>query len=221
MKHLLIYLLVFSPLYAFTQLKNIVLEDKPIPKPQQIDQQIKDFNSSQTQFATLNSTAQDFFYWVNYSRVNPKRFWDSVVTPILETFPTLKSSYSQSLKEDLYNQLPLPLLSLNNKLIFTAQGHANDIGTNNGTPGHISTDGRTFTDRIKTEGIKYCGGENVSVGDVDPILSIVLLYIDYGIPTLGHRKALLNTSYVETGIGVAPYGKDGSIFIVQDFSCKQ
>ncbi len=221
MKHLIICLLVFTPLIAFTQLKNIVLEDKPIPKPLQLDQQITDYNQAQNGFKTLTTITQDFYYWVNYSRINPKRFWDSVVTPILESFPTLKSSYSQSLKKDLYDQTPLPPLALNAKLMQTAQNHALDICTNNGKPGHISTDGRTFTDRIKAIGIKYCGGENVSVGDVDPILSIVLLYIDYGIPTLGHRKALLNTSYLETGIGVAPYGKDGSIFIVQDFSCKQ
>ncbi len=221
MKHLITCLLAITPIFAFTQLKNIVLEDKPIPKPAVIDQQIKDFNTAQNQFTSLTTTAQNFFYWVNYSRINPKRFWDSVVTQILETFPSLKSTYSESLKNDLYNQTPLPPLTLNAKLVQTAQNHALDICTNNGNIGHVSTDGRTFSDRIKAVGIKYCGGENVSVGDVDPILSIVLLYIDYGIPTLGHRKALLNTSYLETGIGVAPYGKDGSIFIVQDFSCKQ
>lgn len=209
------------PLLALGQFKNIVLEDKPIPKPVLIDQTITNYNQSQQAFKTLNPTATDFLYWVNYSRTNPKRFWDSVVTPILESFPSLKSSYSESLKKDLYEQTPLPPLILNPILILTAQNHANDICNNNGIPGHVSTDGRTFNDRVKAVGIKYCGGENVSVGDVDPILSIVLLYIDYGIPTLGHRKALLNITYVETGIGVALYGKDGSTFIVQDFSCKQ
>jgi uncharacterized protein YkwD len=76
-------------------------------------------------------------------------------------------------------------------------------------------------DRLKTAGIKYCGGENVSLGDTDPILSLVLLYIDYGLPTLGHRKALLNSTYTETGIGVANYGTGKTLFIVQDFSCTQ
>jgi len=221
-KHFIILLLAILPFSkTIAQQKNVVLEDKPIPKPTVLDSKIVLWNQSQDNFNKLAATAKDFFYWVNYSRANPKRFWDSVVVPILETFPSLKSSYSESLKQDLYNQAELQPLKLNSNLLQTAQSHATDIGTHKGKPGHTSTDGRTFIDRIKAVGIKDCGGENVSIGDVDPVLSIVLLYIDYGIPTLGHRKALLNPNYVETGIGVSTYGNDGSIFIVQDFSCKQ
>jgi hypothetical protein len=52
-------------------------------------------------------------------------------------------------------------------------------------------------------------------------MSLVLLYIDYGLPNLGHRKSLLNADYVETGVGVSPYGDTDSIFIVEDFACAQ
>src|SRR6202012_2651316 len=155
---------------------------------------------------------------INFTRNNPKGFWDSVVSPILQTFHTLKSSYTESLKRDLYSQPQLPLLTLNPKLMSTALNHSKDISIHQAQPGHISTDGRTFTDRIKAAGIKYCGGENVSFGAVDPLLSLVLLYIDYGIPTLGHRRALLNPDYVVTGIGVTNYDTPGNLFIVQDFS---
>jgi hypothetical protein len=220
-KHLIIILLATLPLLTLSQQKNVILEDKPVPKPIAIDAKIDAWNKLQPGYSNLTANAKDFLYWVNYSRTNPKRFWDSVVTPILQTFTNLKSSYSESLKNDLYNQPQLPLLKLNPTLINTAQSHATDIGTHKGKPGHTSTDGRTFSDRLKVAGIKNCGGENVSIGNVDPILSLVLLYIDYGIPTLGHRKALLNPTYLETGIGVADYGDDGSLFIVQDFSCGQ
>jgi hypothetical protein len=179
-------------------MKSVVLDDKPVPKPAMLNSKINGWNETQQAYQTLTEPGKEFFYWINYTRNNPKAFWDSVVSPILQTFPTLKSSYTESLKKDLYTQPPLPLLKLNSKLMGTALNHSQDISTHHAKPGHISTDGRTFTDRIKAAGIKYCGGENVSFGAVDPILSLVLLYIDYGIPTLGHRKALLNPDYLET-----------------------
>lgn len=221
MKHLLIAALVFYPFVSFGQLKDVILDARAVPKPVTIDTTVANWDESQPSFNSLPSTAKDFLYWTNYSRVNPKRFWDSVVEPILEDFPTLKSSYSESLKTDLYNSPSLPIFKLNDVLIGTAQGHASDIGLKKGTPGHISSDGRTFVQRIKAAGVKNCAGENVSLGNVDPIMSLVLLYIDYGLPTLGHRKSLLNPTYTETGIGVSPYGDTGSTFIVEDFSCTQ
>jgi len=220
-KHIVVILFFIIPSLSFSQLKNIVLEDKPVPKPTLTDIKVFEWNNAQKDALKLPQIAFDFFYWTNYSRENPKRFWDSVVAPILKTFPSLISTYTESLKTDLYNQTKLPLLKLNSSLIQTAQSHATDIGIHQGQPGHVSTDGRTFLDRLKAAGIKYCGGENVSLGDTDPILSLVLLYIDYGIPTLGHRKALLNATYTETGIGVANYGTGKTLFIVQDFSCSQ
>lgn len=220
-KHLLVFPILIASLSSYSQLKNVVLEAKEIPKPAIMDTTVSNWDGSQKPFTKLEKQVKEFLYWTNYSRANPKRFWDSVVTPILETFPSLKSSYSESLQRDLYASKPLPLFKLNNNLVFTAQSHASDIGLKKTAPGHISTDGRTFSNRIHAVGIKDCGGENVSLGDVDPILSLVLLYIDYGIPELGHRKALLNADYVETGIGVSPYGDTGSIFIVEDFSCAQ
>jgi len=220
-KHLFFASLLLCPFLCFGQLKNVELEARAVPKPVEYDTTITNWDAQQTSFSTLPNTAQDFLYWTNYSRVNPKRFWDSVVEPILEVFPTLKSSYSESLKVDLYSSPSLPAFKLNPLLVTTAQGHASDIGLKKGKPGHVSTDGRTFVDRIKAVGIKNCGGENVSLGNVDPIMSLVFLYIDYGIPALGHRKSLLNANYVETGVGVSPYGDTESTFIVEDFSCSQ
>ncbi|HVX51928.1 MAG TPA: CAP domain-containing protein [Chitinophagaceae bacterium] len=221
MKHLFTALLLLFPCLLFAQLKDVQLEARAVPKPLTIDTAIYNWNAKQPGVSKLTNQAKDFLYWTNYSRKNPRRFWDSVVAPIIISFPNLQSSYSESLKSDLYATPPLPLLKLNNNLMFTAQAHASDIGLKKGKPGHISTDGRSFIDRIKAVGIKNCGGENVSLGNVDPIMSLVLLYIDYGIPTLGHRKSLLNPNYVETGIGVSAYGDTDSIFIVEDFSCAQ
>ncbi len=221
MKHLFILILSYISVTAYSQSNGVTLEERAIPKPRITDTLVSNWDNEQETLGKLNPQGKDFLYWTNYSRVNPRRFWDSVVVPILLVFPSLKSSYSESLQKDLYASPALPLFKLNRNLMFTAQSHATDIGLKKGKPGHISTNGRTFVDRIKAVGIRNCGGENVSLGDVDPILSLVLLYIDNGIPTLGHRKALLNADYVETGVGVSPYGDTDSTFIVEDFSCAQ
>ncbi len=221
MKHIAILVLLLLPFTTFSQIKSLVLEDKPIPKPNQIDSTVLSWDEAQPGFTTMNKTSKDFFYWVNYSHTNPKRFWDSVVQPIIIAFPSLQSSYSESLKQDLYNQPKLPLFKLNAILLKTSQAHATDIGVKEGKPGHTSTNGTTFTQRVEAAGVRNCAGENVSLGNVDPVLSLVLLYIDYGLPNLGHRKSLLNPNYTETGIGSSLYGNTGSQFIVQDFSCAQ
>lgn len=221
MKHIAILVLLFVHFTTLSQMKSLVLEDKPIPKPTKIDSLVSTWNEGQVGFTTINKTSKDFYYWTNYSRINPKRFWDSVVQPIIIAFPSLQSSYSESLKQDLYNQPKLPLFKLNTILLKTSQAHALDIGAKEGKPGHTSTNGTTFTQRIEAAGVRICAGENVSLGNVDPVLSLVLLYIDYGLPNLGHRKSLLNPNYTETGIGSSLYGNTGSQFIVQDFSCTQ
>lgn len=223
MKHFAaVFIMTICSVVGYSQqMQNVTIEVKDVPKPVVMDTSVTNWDNSQPGYNRLSKAGKDFLYWTNYSRVNPRRFWDSVVAPILVVYPNLKSSYSESLKSDLYSSQPLEKFKLNPILIGTAQAHANDIGLKKAKPGHTSTDGRTFSDRLKAAGIKTCAGENISVGNVDPILSLVLLYIDYGIPTLGHRKSLLNPTYIETGIGVAPYGDTDNLFIVEDFSCGQ
>jgi len=220
-KHFIILLAFLYPFIVSAQLSSVQLEAKDVPKPVTKDTAVANWNARQPGFATMSQQGKDFLYWTNYSRVNPKRFWDSVLLPVLKAFPNLQSTYSQSLKTDLYNSPNLPLFKLNPILMKTSQGHASDIGLKKAQPGHNSTDGRTFVDRVKGAGIIRCAGENISLGDVDPLLSLVLLYIDYGLPELGHRKTLLNSTYVETGVGVSSYGDTGSTFIVEDFACNQ
>ena len=221
MKHLIALFIFFYPFTLSAQLNSVQLEAKPVPKPVIKDTMVSNWNARQVGYNTMSQQGKDFLYWTNYSRVNPKRFWDSVLVPVLKAFPNLQSSYSQSLKADLYNSPGLPVFKLNPTLIKTSQFHASDIGLKKAQPGHTSTDGKTFVDRVKGAGIIRCAGENISLGDVDPLMSLVLLYIDYGLPELGHRKTLLNATYVETGIGVSPYGDTGSTFIVEDFACTQ
>jgi len=197
----------------------ILFKDATISYPAR-NMVITNWNRDQLHFTDLTPQEQDFYYWVNYSRVDPHRFFDSVVKRVIDAYPQLKGENFETLHNDLANAGSLPLFILNPDLIKMAKGHAADIVSHEAQPSHNSTNGDSFSDRFKQKNLKNCGGENLSFGATDPVLLLVLLYLDINVPNLGHRKALLNPGFVETGIGAANY-KNGSVFLVQDFSCSQ
>jgi hypothetical protein len=211
----LIFLIIsFS---AFSQ-KMMSFEEKPFPNFNLIDSQIINFSSQQQGYKNLNKEEKEFYYWVNYSRKNPKRFYDSVISSIIKLYPQLKGSNLISLKEDLLNSTSLSILKLNIELCQMAKRHSEDITSHNAAPSHNSTNGDSFIERFKKIKTRKCGGENISYGANNPIFLLVLLYLDINVPSLGHRKALLNPSFGETGIGNSFY-KNGLVFMVEDFAC--
>lgn len=217
-KPLLIFFLFLPILIQAQHMGSTRLEVKELPAPPareyETDRYVNQFS------ADLNSTEREWFYWTNYSRKNPRRFWDSVVAPILKVYPTFRNSYTNSLKEDLYRASPLPFVKPNNNLARIAQSLANALASKKANPSHTSPNGETFEDRMKSISVKRCAGENISFGPPNPILMLVLLYIDEGVPDLGHRKTLLTPSFVEMGIGVGAY-PENKFMVVQDFACTQ
>ena len=90
----------------------------------------------------------------------------------------------------------LNLLELDNNLIKSAQGHAEDM-YNNSYFSHTSLDGRTLSDRI----LKYSKefnfmGENIAKGQNSP-----KSVIDSWMASQGHRENILNPNYKKIGIG--------------------
>lgn len=216
----LLLLFFFAPLLSNGQMSRVKLIVKAVPQPVSREDAVTGWNAVQPGYQELNEDSKAFLYWVNFCRSNPGRFWDSAVIPVLKAFPTLKGPESESLHKDLLETGPLPMFVLNTKLNAAAQSHATDIGSKSSTPGHNGSDGTDFGTRMKKAGIRYCASENVSIGSQGALLSVLLLYLDIGLPEKGHRKALLNARHKETGIGAAPYGKD-QVFYVQDLSCSQ
>ena len=211
---------LFLPLISFAQMSSIELVARPVPVPAGRDSVVEKWNWSQPSFKELTSQARDFLYWVNYCRRNPAGFWDSVISPILKVFPPLNVSEAKSLQADLLKTGPLPMFALNHSLIKTAQSHAFDISAKKAQPSHTSTNGTDFGARMKSAGIKYCANENIAISSQGSLIAVLLLYLDIGLPNLGHRKSLLNPTLLETGVGSAPYGND-QYFLVQDLSCSQ
>jgi hypothetical protein len=200
----------------------LLFKDAEIPKPKTVQQTVIKWNQSQDGFVNLSVKEQQFYYWVNYSRSNPERFFDSVVKPMAEVYPQLKGKNYESLESDLKNTQKLPLFSLNDDLVKMAAFHAIDITSHNASPSHNSVNGETFPDRFKRFNLKNCGGENIGngAGSTDILFMLVLLYLDINVPDLGHRKSLLNPAFINTGIAIASY-KNGNSFVVEDFSCDQ
>src|SRR5215471_13691370 len=138
-------------------------KEASIPHPA-IDLNIQNQNRNQSNFTILTPLEQEFYYWVNYSRSNPRRFFDSVVTPIANVYPQLRGENYESLLQDVTKTSTLPLLTLNIGLIKMAKEHADDIVSHDAKPSHTSTNGRTFADRFKEYDLRYCGGENLTYG---------------------------------------------------------
>ncbi len=220
MRKLLVVLLFILPLLSLAQVSMIELESKPVPEPVERDTTVDNWDFAQPGFKKLPQQAKQLLYWTNYCRNNPKKFFDSAVAPILVDFPTLNRPEANSLRADLFSTGPLPMFSLNEILVKTAQLHASDIGRNKGKLGHNSTDGTDFGTRMKRAGIKYCANENISLSSQSVLLSVLLLYLDINLPGLGHRKALLDKNLSEIGVGSALYGVD-QYFLVQDLACRQ
>lgn len=200
----------------------MMFKEAVLPKPAIIDQTVMAWNHKQPEYKTLSSKEQQFYYWVNYSRINPGRFFDSVANPIVKIYSQLNGENFVSLEHDMKQSPGLQLLTLNQSLLKMSAFHAASITSNNASPSHVSYNGETFADRFKRFGLNNCGGENVSYGatQTDPLFMLVLLYLDINVADLGHRKALLNPSFVTTGIAAADY-KNGNTFLVEDFACTQ
>ena len=210
----------FSPFLSFSQISMIELPEKSVPEPAGRNGIVDNWNVSQPGYDQLSAQAQSLLYWTNYSRNNPKFFLDSVLIPILYLFPSLNKQEAASLRVDLAKRRQLPMFSLNETLTKTARLHASDIARKKSPISHTSTNGTHFGTRMRLAGIKSCANENISLSSQSILLSLVLLYLDIGLPNLGHRKALMDPDLREIGIGVALYGKD-QYFLVQDMACSQ
>ena len=192
---------------------------KPLPALPQMPAHIWQQAQEQAGFATWPSDLQTGFRLMNYARVYPKRFWDSVVAPIIRVYPFLKTKESASLQKDLEQAPSLPSFSINITLQRLAQEHAEDLWKKPQQPSHTNSKGVSFSKRINQAGIQKCAAENISIGSQAVALSLVLLYLDIDIPSLGHRKNLLNPQLVELGLG---WKQNESMFVwVQDLACKQ
>jgi Uncharacterized protein with SCP/PR1 domains len=195
---------------------------KPEPRISiSIDKEIESNISTQALSARLSSKERDLLYWMDFARKYPARFYDEVVNLFVNSYPEIINSkkYINTLRKALYTSKPLPLLVLDERLLALAKEHARDVQThNNPDIAHNSSNGLSFQQRAKEKGINTCASENISYGGSSTLMQLVLLYLDIGQPSLGHRKNLLNPSFTNTGIALVGLNAN-EVFFVQDLSC--
>lgn len=218
MKHLFILFLLL-PLLSFSQ-GSMQLEDKPFTVKSTRVKSVDSFLTSFKSFKGYSGEEQAFFYWVNVLRADPPSFREQVILPFLNVFPEANSNNAKSLLNDLSQQEPLVYLEPNALLTKATAEHARDLVYNQKSISHSSSDGRSFSQRMKDAGITKCAGENILEGNKDALKAIIMLLIDQGVPDKGHRKALLNPSFNMMGCTIMPKNKGEDHILVQLFSCK-
>ncbi len=214
-----IVLILFSFFLNAQHFSSVILRDKPFRAPAMNNKFILNQLEKNDIYSELNQSEKEFIYWTNYARLFPKSFRDYILLPFLKQQPTTKGRYAASLIKELTASSSLPFLEPEEKLYLIAKSHALDLSKNN-IIGHQSTNGTSFRDRMKMGGIINCASENISLGATEPVVSLLLLYLDIGLPDLGHRKNLMNPSFSKMGVSVRQFSKNQDI-IVQDFSCEQ
>jgi len=213
-------LILFSFYLNAQQFSSVILSDKSFLAPSMTNRVILNQLEKNKNYSILNKSEKEFIYWTNYARLFPKDFRDSVLLPFLKQQPTTKGSFSASLIIELSKAIALPFLEPEEKLYSVAKSHAVDLSRNTERIGHRSTNGTSFSDRMKRGGITNCASENISLGASEPVVSLLLLYLDIGLSDLGHRKNLMNPSYSKMGVSVILL-KDNQSLIVQDFGCSE
>ncbi len=108
-KHSLLILAIL-PFLAISQKASINIEPREFPKLPSKKAEIVNFLESFPEIKNFPSNFLDWFYWTNYTRQNPKIFWDSVVAPLIQIYPQLNTKYAESLKKELYRNIKLPFL---------------------------------------------------------------------------------------------------------------
>lgn len=216
-KHLLVLFLLL-PLIVAGQ-SQFSLQDKRFSPPITIDQELMDYVSEQTKGRGLTEEEKRFFYWSNFLRQYPKRFYLEIIEAFLKEFPEAKGREAESLKKELLALSSLPKYRFTGLLADLSREHANDLAENSNQISHNDSKGRSFAQRMKLGGVTKCAAENIYTGKNDGLLALIMLLLDIGLESAGHRKNILNPTFVNMGLSIRPHQSGQSIILVQVFGC--
>lgn len=216
-KHL-IYLFIILPAFVFGQ-GHFTLPDKKFIPAAPIDSKLMDYVESQLKGKQVSDEEKQFFYWSNYLRLDPKKFYSSVIGPFLATFPEAKGKESETLRKELQSLSPLSRYNFTNLLTELALEHATDLAENSKQISHTDSRGRSFAQRMKSGGVTTCAAENIYTGTNDGLLALIMLLLDIGLESAGHRKNILNPSLTNMGLSIRPHKNEERVVLVQVFCC--
>jgi len=164
----------------------------------------------------LTGEEKDMIIYMNLVRMDGKKFFNTYFQEFVDrhnqrmlqysNYNQVKISrtdrYYKSLEKDLKDIKNLPQFWPDEAMSWVAKQHAKDMNSRN-YAAHTSKDGRTVRDRIGTMYPRKACGENLAFGYASGLDNICMLLLDKGVPDLGHRKAILDTSYQFNFVGVS------------------
>ncbi len=217
MKQLVIAVFLVSLLLRTYSQGGVVMEDKPFILYHKIDSSLLAKLSRNEEYTLLKSHEKEGLYWIALMRSDPPKFAREIVNPFLKQFPEVNNGAARSLIRDLSVQQSMGILFPRAYLKRSADLQANYLLGRDKLI-HTGPKGKTFQQRMGDVGVRECAGENLFEGKADPLVSLLLLLIDNGVPGYGHRKTLLNPAF--SGIGISMLVEEGGrMLMVQDFSC--
>lgn len=194
--------------------------DKPFRPIIEIDQILTRQTNEYIIKHGLSKKEGQFLYWTNYMRKNPSSFYRNCISMFVDDFPEVDGAEAKSLGKELLFLPPLPVFTPNSSLMEVSVSHAYDLANNMERISHTGSGGREFSTRIRYVGYNKCAAENIYTGKDDALIALMMLLLDIGVESLGHRKNLLNPNFTEIGVSIK-YRKDGQkVVLVQDFGCK-
>ncbi|MEJ5304168.1 MAG: CAP domain-containing protein [Bacteroidales bacterium] len=157
----------------------------------------------------LSNEEKEVILFINLVRLKPSTFLKIHIHNTEEQYDN--DYYYQSLVETLEKMQPVSALLPDSMLTRIARNYAISSGEK-GFVGHGD-----FSQRMKK--IKCIGirAENISYGIQSPEWIVIDLLVDNNVPSLGHRKNILDLDLRYIGVGIAPHnGYDYNCVI--DFS---
>jgi hypothetical protein len=139
-------------------------------------------------------------FYMNLARLNPKLFGETYLKKYLDSTGD-KNSYTKSLIKSLPTTKPMEALIPAKDLSAFAKDYATKSGKENKI-GHGN-----FNQRTSKIDANYRGyiGENIDYGYNRAMDIVMRLLIDDTVPSLGHRKNILNPIYKFVGTSIKPH----------------
>jgi len=148
----------------------------------------------------LSKQEKEVIFYLNLVRLNPKLFAETYLEKYLDSTKE-NDTYTKSLLKELPLTKPMGLLMPDKELFTFTKEHAIKSGQQN-TTGHGN-----YKERVKKIRPRFGGyiAENCDYGNNRAIDIVMSLLIDENVPSLGHRKNILNPIYKFTGTSIQPH----------------
>lgn len=179
-----------------------------------------------------NQQEQAVIAEMNRCRMNPKGYAETVLKKHLDRFID-ENTYRkadgtlimtdegrervQEAISELKRMQPVEPLTYDEDLVKAASFHCEDTGPA-GLVGHNSSDGTSMNDRLKRYvKDRMTRGENIDYGNSNAEDIVVSLVVDDGVPSCGHLKNIMKSTFRRAGAAIGPHKQYGFMCTI-DFS---